>query len=147
MSVELHPELKGSLEHSRSGLTFIRHPLLVGIYVPELAATMNKTLEVKKEACEEALRDEDYEQYIWLHERPYRAEAFARVEQYLPRETARIMLRAVWVDAENPGINRGFFLKRFKYHREKDAYGKVEKAVGGVFKLYRGYVGLSVLSA
>lgn len=139
MSTELHPELQSSLERTRMGLTFVRHPLIGGIYMPEMAGMLNRALEGKQRAVAEALQREDYEAYVWLHERPYRAGAYARIETRMPLESSRLLLRAVWTDAEMPGVNRSFFLKRFRALRQVEAYKEVEKAVGGeTFKLYRG---------
>lgn len=137
--IPLATELASTLDTSRSGITFVRHPLVCGIYIPELNHTLNRSLESKKLAVAKALEAEDYEMYVFLHERPFRVGAYRAIEENVPLESARELLIRVWTDQENPGANRAFFLQRFKYLRQPEAYKKVEQAVGGeTFKLYRG---------
>lgn len=97
----LHKDLKPYLEFNKN-LKFdqIRHPLLY--LVPHLnngianLMYVEKTIQVKK-----ALEEHNYDRYVFLHERPYRIDAFIKIQNLLQDVTYWELLSAVWIDTEN----------------------------------------------
>lgn len=94
---ELHPELKRYFDG-----THIQHPLIYSIYhFEQTNALTNARYLAKKKAVEEAKERKDYSGYIWLHERPYRLDAFLSIMNELENIAYWEMLAAIWIDSEN----------------------------------------------
>lgn len=99
---ELDPELQGYLETLDTFGNSIRHPLVYSImHFPQMNAWVNQQLRAKREALQRAERDCDWHSYIWLHERPYRIEAFQEIEDNLTDEQYWYLLGKAWIDSEN----------------------------------------------
>lgn len=99
------------------GETF-HHPLFVSImYSPMLNAAINNVIKHKEVELALALRDEDYQTYIWLHERPYRAEALSNLlecAELALREYSKL-LHDVWIDCEGPSGALDLFVNLFAH--------------------------------
>lgn len=104
---DLNPELEKCMEKTKIGNDFfdsIKHPLVFSIFhAPALNALVNEQLRVKKAAAEKALEDQDWSQYIYLHERPYRIHALMNIMDELEDKEYWELLRDVWIDSENLG--------------------------------------------
>jgi hypothetical protein len=99
---DLDPELVRYLTVSERFGECIKHPLVYSImHFPILNASMNKNLKAKKEACRRALSDNDWHHYVFLHERPYRSDAFMRIKSRLTDEQYWDLLSEIWIDSEN----------------------------------------------
>lgn len=98
---ELDPELAAYYEEDGVlGFPSIRHPLAYS--VPHLSNAMaNHYLHQKQQALREALRKRDYEQAIWLHERPYRIDAFTQLCWHLGDSRYWKLLGHIYTDTEN----------------------------------------------
>jgi hypothetical protein len=99
----LHPELA---KHLSSGLTTgmpgIFHPLHYEVpFLPGMEALSNKRFLWKKQAVADALEKGKYSSYIFLHERPYRLNAFAEIAHKLDDEAYWKLLGEIHVDSEN----------------------------------------------
>ena len=85
----------------------IRHPLVYSIcHSPQMNAFVNAQLKQKQEAVDRAEREEDWTSYIYLHERPYRLDAFNEICWKLEPQVYWELLGDVWVDSENIYQNR-----------------------------------------
>lgn len=94
----LHPDLVPYLEEST--FKMLRHPLVY--QVPFFSGGQaNYQYEAKKQLVSEALEKEKYQTYIWLHERPYRLEAFMEIQEFLDDKQYWKLLGEVWTDTEN----------------------------------------------
>jgi hypothetical protein len=98
---DLHPDLEEWLDPPGDEFRFIRHPLLVTLYKPALTANTNHDFEQKVRSVEVANQAEDWDQYVWLHEKPYRAEALYDVAYLLDDGDYWELVSAVWIHSEN----------------------------------------------
>ena len=100
-SIELNPELELYLCDVPFWGRSLKHPLVFQhpLYSPGLA---NRALEQKKAALIAARKCGDWHSYIFLHERPYRNEAY---DKLLPADMGSgeraQLLASVWTDCEN----------------------------------------------
>jgi len=99
---ELDPELVPYL-HNRNHLgPCIQHPLVYSMmHFPALNAMVNAQLRYKKEALDAAWEANDWHSYIWLHERPYRINAFQEVMDLMSDQAYWKLLGEAWIDSEN----------------------------------------------
>lgn len=98
-------ELKPYVERASDGKwPMLRSPLLYAVpYFEQLNALYNAQHEAKQSAANKAWVREDYEQYVALHEKPYRALALLRVlrqSRIAPRRYFEL-LGDVWMQIEN----------------------------------------------
>jgi hypothetical protein len=143
--VELRPELQEYYSVS-NGIPMIKHPLCFSIFhVPQQNYRMNQYYEWKTSAVQEALERKEYDTYVFLHERPYRLEAFTEIERYLKDEHYWKLLGEVWVDSENIWQNKvawGYLLMSDRSGKEnfmnEDERAEFEK-LPDEFTIYRGY--------
>ena len=99
---ELHPDLVPYLNaHDRIGQV-LQHPLVYN--VPHHTA-MNRMVNrqyVEKLRIRDRARDiGDWSQYIWIHERPYRFDAFSEINEELDDVSYWQLLASIWTDSEN----------------------------------------------
>lgn len=98
---ELDPELACCETQSAIG-PVIKHPLLFAVpYAPVMNAMINEAFRAKKAAVAEAKNTGRWDHYLWLHERPYRVHAFARIAAQLNDRTYWEQLGRLWTDSEN----------------------------------------------
>ena len=98
---ELDPELACCETQSTIG-PVIKHPLLFAVpYAPVMNAMINEAFRAKKAAVAEAKNTGRWDHYLWLHERPYRVHAFARIAAQLDDCTYWEQLGRLWTDSEN----------------------------------------------
>lgn len=99
---ELHPDLQAYVETGQKFGTCIRHPLVYSLMHGEhLNYMVNRQLEAKRRAIEEAMSERDFRSVVWLHERPWRLRAFEQVADDLSDHHYWQMLGDLWVDSEN----------------------------------------------
>lgn len=102
----LDPELRAHLQQTSIG-PMIRHPLLYSLFHHDaLNRHTNACFRHKLAELAEAEERRAYDKAVWLHERPYRADALARYAGLdgRARMTDRDyweLVAAVWVDSEN----------------------------------------------
>lgn len=96
------PELEPYLQRLPNGVLMLNSPLVQELCVQVgKGAYCNKRYQLKKDAVERALREENWHTYIFMHERPYRFEAFRTIARHIsPREYWKVV-RNVWDDSEN----------------------------------------------
>ncbi|MBY6388826.1 hypothetical protein HG717_33695 [Rhodococcus erythropolis] len=101
----LDPELAAYLVDSPLG-PVIKHPLVFSIpHSPQLNAMANARLRAKQDGCRQALQSRKWSQYLFLHERPYRVNAFTRIAAQMAARTYWTSLAELWIDAENIAEN------------------------------------------
>lgn len=98
-NVELHPDLQPYLEDGVLGPQ-LRHPLVYAVPL-WTKAHANYMYEQKKADLEKAIAEKKYSQIIFLHERPYRLEAFIQIANELPDSKYWSLLASIWTDTEN----------------------------------------------
>jgi hypothetical protein len=96
----LHPYLLPYLETSKGEWEMLRHPLVYQVPFRSNGSA-NAQYAQKLKAVKEALGAWNYSQYVFLHERPYRVEAFKKIEKKLGIVNYWQLLTQVWIDTEN----------------------------------------------
>jgi hypothetical protein len=116
---ELHPELQPYFEENGAmGFPMLRHPLVY--QVPFWSNGMaNEQFRIKSNQVDEALRNGEFEKVVWLHERPYRVEAFIKIQNLLDDNTYWKLLGQIWTDTENGWANLKQWRELFGSKREK----------------------------
>jgi hypothetical protein len=103
---ELHPDLQPYLEDGAIG-SQLRHPL---VYLVPLWSNghANALYEHKVKGVKDALANNKYSSYIFLHERPYRLDAFTLIQSKLSDTQYWSLLSDIWTDTENQwqGLNK-----------------------------------------
>jgi hypothetical protein len=100
----LHPDLVPYYQETEDIGSVLRHPLVYEIMGvrPGLA---NKKYEYKKKAIAKAIAEKDWYTYVFLHERPWRADALLTVRDRFGKDIEHqrwwSLVGAVWVDSEN----------------------------------------------
>ena len=105
---ELHPDLALYLQEDDTFGTSLRHPLVFSIlHTKHMNAYVNAQYTYKRKALDEAVKKCKWSQYIWLHERPYRLDAFSNIAWRLEGTTLYWeLLGEIWIDSENIFQNR-----------------------------------------
>lgn len=99
-----------------NGMGVLQHPLVY--QVPFRSnAWANRQYKEKREALDNAMRDDKYEQVIWLYERPYRLDAFLSIADYLDDKRYWKLLSDVWIDTENAWQNLSKWVSVFTSNR------------------------------
>jgi hypothetical protein len=98
---QLHPDLAEHLFESPVGIS-LSHPLVQDLSVdPNCAAQVNWRYRKKLTAIDEAIEKRNWSSYIWLHERPFRLDAFIVIAAELSHKEFWTQLSEVWTDSEN----------------------------------------------
>jgi hypothetical protein len=82
----------------------IQHPLLIElVWNPEHCEWINRCFAHKQEMLDRAISKKDWEAIIWLHERPFRIQAFFKYVAQKVESDKKYwkMLSNVWTDSEN----------------------------------------------
>lgn len=142
----LHPDLAPFVVKGPLG-PMLKHPLKYELScVPELYAFINLTFEKKKQALDEYKAQKNWAQIVWLHERPYRLEAFGRIVEHLSDEQYWQLLSEIYTDSENIWQNRqdwNRFLSSKRKHSElfmSESERAFLKSLPEQVTVYRGYV-------
>lgn len=100
---DLHPDLVPYVSEGVLGKQ-LRHPLVYQIAMRgngwANAYYLQKVGDVQK-----ALQNKKYDSFVWLHERPYRIEAFQEIEHLLSDTAYWKLLADIWTDTENQWQN------------------------------------------
>lgn len=144
---ELDPALKPYVTTINSlGWPALQHPLVYQVPYHEMENhRLNEYYRYKKEQCVKALDEGKYEKYIFLHERPYRLNAFDEVEHDLDDDQYWELLSGIWVDTENFWQNVDlwkYFWDASRPGREKvmdEDEKKIFDALPAEFVIYRGF--------
>lgn len=142
----LDPDLRLCIDSDGpTGLTFIRHPLVVEIFVSEKSTIerQNQLLAWKRDAVKKAVLDGDLAKFLWLHERAFRLATLRDLwtTKTIDRRELRTILPGVWSDAEPDDTDRRW-LTLWKAAANKDGIVLSEGAQApnwsDLQKIYRG---------
>jgi hypothetical protein len=110
---DLHEDLRPYVEVG-SYFPMIKHPLIFSIpYLEQMNPLVNMQYKQKKELVKKALKQKDYDSYIWLHERPFRLNAFTDIKHKLKSKQYWSILSDIWRDSENIWQNKPIWLYLF----------------------------------
>lgn len=98
----LHEELQRYLfAHERLGHV-LQHPLVYSVpHAPAFNRLVNKQFEEKKKTVDALRAAANWNGYIYMHERPYRLDAFEQVSGELDDSTYWRLLGSLWTGCEN----------------------------------------------
>ena len=99
----LHDDLRPWIEVI-DGVEYLRHPWVYQIH-GVIYGLANKQYELKSQAIKEAIQKKKWYTYVFLHERPYRADALVAVRDQFGDQISNTafwsLVGSVWVDSEN----------------------------------------------
>lgn len=103
LAAMLHPDLADYVVESGPIGPMLHHPLIIELFLfPDTVPIVNKQYAAKKEHIERALSEENYRQYVLLHERPYRLSALEKVIDFgIPDREYWRLVSWVFSDSEN----------------------------------------------
>lgn len=114
----LHPDLVPYLEKDGALGPQLRHPLVY--QVPLFSnGRANAYYEQKKSDLIDAVLHRKYSRIVYLHERPYRLQAFLSIANDLPDEKYWSLLASIWTDTENAWQNLEQWRELFNSDRPK----------------------------
>lgn len=117
---ELDKELVKAIKEGVTGKV-IHHKFCITLFiVPELFKSYNDTLRHKKEMATKALESANWSTYVFLHERPYRLDAFLDIfkeEKCSLKERAELLMD-IWTDCEWPNLNGSAWRTLLRIHDE-----------------------------
>lgn len=134
---KLHPDLKPYLQDSQALGKVLHHPLVVEVF--PLWKPANDKYAYKLKAVDEALKADDLEKYVWLHERPYRLDTLTALYQEGSMHLKRFKEAwlTFWSDAE-PSDEMYWQWAFEEVAFATDNPKQARKHKGKVVKLYRG---------
>ena len=145
---DLHPELKMFRTTIGDGIPAIQHPLLYDLFYSEqMNALINYRYQHKKDLIQKSIDKKDLSTYIWLHERPYRINAFVFFTKHYEVKDKDYWenLKDIWVDSENIWQNKKLFKKLLSSKRKDKEFFMDETEIEffdklpDEFTIYRGY--------
>ena len=99
---DLDPELEKYLYKDARLGDMIKHPLVFSImHSSVMNSIINRQLKQKKAALEQAVNSKNFESVIFLHEKPYRLNAFLDVMTSMTDKEYWKLLGEVWTNSEN----------------------------------------------
>ena len=141
----LHPDLIPYFEADGALGAQVRHPLVYQVPLWSNGSANAYYLQKKKD-LEKAIAEKNFNQIIWLHERPYRVEAFIQIADKLPDTKYWSLLGSIWTDTENQWQNLEQWTELLSANRSSRHYLMDESEVQLLnslpefVKIYRGCV-------
>lgn len=108
--------------YSEAQWPMIRHPLVYAVpyfETDEEALRLNAMLKQKKKLVAEAMAENKWSTYIFLHERPWRVHAFLEIHDNMLDAQYWTLLRDVWIDSENIYSNHSDWWELLTANRRK----------------------------
>lgn len=117
----LHPDLVPYLELDGALGAQVRHPLVYQVPLWSNGSANAYYLQKKKD-LDTALAEKNFSRVVFLHERPYRLQAFIQIAHHLSDAKYWSLLAGIWTDTENAWQNLDEWRKLFnsnRPHRER----------------------------
>lgn len=113
-----------SLYYQKSDdMAMVRHPLVYSVpHNNQLNAFLNQQLKHKKQAAKEYLNQKQYDSFVFIHERPFRLDAFIKIKHLLPDIKYWELASSIWTDSENINFNRSIWKNVLKSKRSGKEY-------------------------
>ena len=138
--VELCPELKDCIVDIGNGIRFIKNKFLTTVYIRSGndEDLYNKPYRVRRELAQKYLEEENFDSFIFIHERPFRLEALVEVLFSIKKEDLFRIVEYVWTDSEDPCVNLEVWKYIFNYCEELGVLEDSKKDLPEKFTIYRG---------
>jgi len=145
---DLVPPLQAYLEDLGQFGEGLRHPLVFIVpYSEHFAKQANALFTLKTKRIQKSIQSHDWEQIMWLHERPYRLWAFSQFNKFMEPQQYWTILKAIWMDTEFPMVEKGLWLSMFtaQVKQKRKLMGGAERralqSLPETVDIYRGYNG------
>jgi hypothetical protein len=141
----LHPDLIPYFEADGALGAQVRHPLVYQVPLWSNGSANAYYLQKKKD-LEKAIAEKNFNQIIYLHERPYRLQAFIQIAPQLSDTKYWSILSGIWTDTENQWQNLEQWTELLSANRSSRHYLMNESEVQLLnslpefVKIYRGCV-------
>ena len=141
----LHPDLIPYFEADGALGAQVRHPLIYQVPLWSNGSANAYYLQKKKD-LEKAIAEKNFNQIIYLHERPYRLQAFISIAEELSDSKYWSILSGIWTDTENQWQNLEQWKELLSANRSSRHYLMDESEVQLLnslpefVKIYRGCV-------
>ena len=112
----LHPDLVPYFESDGALGAQVRHPLVYQVPLFSNGSANAYYLQKKKD-LETALAEKNFSRVVFLHERPYRLNAFVQIADQLSDAKYWSLLSSIWTDTENAWQNLDEWRKLFNSNR------------------------------
>lgn len=127
MSELLNPELAAYLVHNELGAN-IKHPLVFSImHSEEFNHYVNQSLVAKKEVLKRALEEKDWDQAIFIFEKPYRLQKTVEYGHLMDEKSYWNCVRHSWLASENVFENKDILHKLFRLPTKTPLYDLMEQ--------------------
>lgn len=138
--VELCPELKDCIVDIGNGIRLIKNKFLTTVYIKSGndEDLYNKPYRVRRELAQKYLEEENFDSFIFIHERPFRLEALVEVLFSIKKEDLFRIVEYVWTDLEGPCVNLEVWKYIFNYCEELGVLEDSKKDLPEKFTIYRG---------
>lgn len=98
----VHPDLAGYVKAGGIGCGMVHHPLIVSqIYGKDCYGYVNYLYEQRRAIVQRLMDEEQWEAYVFTHERPYQLDAFGRIAKRMSDTTYWSILGSVYTESEN----------------------------------------------
>ena len=147
MIEELHEDLKMYLDKDTDLGDFIKHPLLFwASYDDSVTGIVNDSYKAKLKEAEKERKAKKWENWLMLHERPYRLDAFMSIASELDKKNYWELLSRIWIDTEFPTVNKDIWIQLFTRklpNKRKLMSGKERRVLARLpdkdINVFRGY--------
>jgi len=114
---ELHPDLMPYYTPAEDGgMEMVKHPFCYSVpHSQNMNALVNERYRLIKDHMAKLWDEGKWSRFIFLHERPYRLDAFLQTLEFLTDEEFNELLAEIWVDSENIWQNKTAWENLFKY--------------------------------
>lgn len=138
--VELCPELKDCIVDIGNGIRLIKNKFLTTVYIRSGndEDLYNKPYRVRRELAQKYLEEENFDSFIFIHERPFRLEALVEVLFSIKKEDLFRIVEYVWTDSEDPCVNLEVWKYIFNYCEELGVLEDSKRNLPEKFTIYRG---------
>jgi len=145
---KLAPELQEYIEDLGQLGEGLRHPLVFMVPYSEIFSKQaNALFKQKTKHIQKALKSNDWERVMGLHERPYRLWAFSQFSKFMEPEKYWTILKSIWIDTEFPMVEKDLWLSMFtaqvKQKRKlmNGSERRTLQSLPDIVSIYRGYNG------
>jgi hypothetical protein len=141
----LHPDLVPYFENDGALGAQVRHPLVYQVPLWSNGSANAYYLQKKKD-LEKALAEKNFNRVVYLHERPYRLQAFIEIAPQLSDTKYWSILSGIWTDTENQWQNLEQWKELLSANRPERHYLMDESEIQFLnslpefVKIYRGCV-------
>ena len=136
---DLHKDLVDYLEDGDM-FPMLRHPLVFQVpYFENMNAIINKQYAYKKDILKKYIKEGDLAGYLFAHERPYRLNAFMKINHKFSDKEYWNNLKSIWTDSENIYQNKFSWKSLLSSNRKcKEDFMKFFKELPETITVYRG---------